>query len=215
MGKVSGEGHGNPQQYSCWENSMDRTAWWATVHGLAKSWTWLNDQNYHTDGKRKYWNATKALLKCLNSFPFILAWSIIQFFRAFFQTVFITSFTHVVTDNLYSQENKMFLWLSHQVPEEREWASLSTYMTYLEPNIPMSDQHSVRIYTVPRNLKPWFFIKLSKLSCDTNTVISILQVNWSWRRLGNLFKIMQLVNKKKPFTMCPMEWPFRVRYILQ
>ena len=30
------EGNGNPLQYSCLENSMDRGAWWATVHGVAK-----------------------------------------------------------------------------------------------------------------------------------------------------------------------------------
>ena len=35
MGKtVSGEGNGNPFQYSCLENSMDRGAWWAKVHGV-------------------------------------------------------------------------------------------------------------------------------------------------------------------------------------
>ena len=33
-----GEGNGNPLQYSCLENSMDRGAWWATVHGIALSW---------------------------------------------------------------------------------------------------------------------------------------------------------------------------------
>ena len=32
-------GNGNPLQYSCLENSMDRGAWWATVHGVTKSWT--------------------------------------------------------------------------------------------------------------------------------------------------------------------------------
>ena len=32
-----GVGNGNPFQYSCMENSMDRGAWWATVHGIAKS----------------------------------------------------------------------------------------------------------------------------------------------------------------------------------
>ena len=36
-----GEGNGNPFQYSCLENSMDWGAWWATVHGVAKSQTWL------------------------------------------------------------------------------------------------------------------------------------------------------------------------------
>ena len=38
-----GEGNGNPLQYSCLENPMDRGAWWATVHGVAKSRTRLSD----------------------------------------------------------------------------------------------------------------------------------------------------------------------------
>ena len=37
-GRAPGEGNGNPLQYSCLENSMDKGAWWATVHGVAKSW---------------------------------------------------------------------------------------------------------------------------------------------------------------------------------
>ena len=43
LGRSAGGGHGNPLQYSCLENSMDRGAWWATVHGVAKSWTRLTD----------------------------------------------------------------------------------------------------------------------------------------------------------------------------
>ena len=39
LGRSPGEGNGNPLQYSCLENSMDREAWWATVHGVEKSWT--------------------------------------------------------------------------------------------------------------------------------------------------------------------------------
>ena len=38
-----GEGNGTPLQYSCLENPMDGGAWWAAVHGVAKSWTRLND----------------------------------------------------------------------------------------------------------------------------------------------------------------------------
>ena len=37
VGKIPGEGNGNPLQYSCLENSMDRGDWWAMVHGVAKS----------------------------------------------------------------------------------------------------------------------------------------------------------------------------------
>ena len=43
LGRSSGGGHGNPLQYSCLENSMDGGALWATVHGVAKSRTRLND----------------------------------------------------------------------------------------------------------------------------------------------------------------------------
>ena len=42
-GRSPGEGNGNPLQYSCLGNSRDRGAWQATVHGVAKSQTQLND----------------------------------------------------------------------------------------------------------------------------------------------------------------------------
>ena len=38
-GRPPGVGNGNPLQYPCLENSMDRVTWWATVHGVTKSWT--------------------------------------------------------------------------------------------------------------------------------------------------------------------------------
>ena len=40
-GRFPGEGNGDPLQYSCMENLMDSGAWWATVHGVAKSQTQL------------------------------------------------------------------------------------------------------------------------------------------------------------------------------
>ena len=43
LGRSLGEGNGNPLQYSCLENPMDRGSWRATVHGVAKSQTWLSD----------------------------------------------------------------------------------------------------------------------------------------------------------------------------
>ena len=43
--KIPGGGHGNLLQCSCLENPVDRGAWWATVHGVTKSWTWLSDFN--------------------------------------------------------------------------------------------------------------------------------------------------------------------------
>ena len=43
LGRSPGEGNGYPLQYSCLENFMDRGAWWATVHGVTKSWTRLSN----------------------------------------------------------------------------------------------------------------------------------------------------------------------------
>ena len=45
-GRSPGEGNGNPFQYSCLENPMDGGVWWATVHGVAKSWIPLSMHTY-------------------------------------------------------------------------------------------------------------------------------------------------------------------------
>ena len=45
-GRSPGEGYSNPLQYSCLVNPMDGGAWWATVHGVTKSQTWLSDFSF-------------------------------------------------------------------------------------------------------------------------------------------------------------------------
>ena len=42
-----GEGNGNPLQYSCLENPMDRGAWWATIHGVTLNRTCLSNTHTH------------------------------------------------------------------------------------------------------------------------------------------------------------------------
>ena len=63
--KQSGEGNGNPLQYSCLENPMDGGAWWATVHGVAKSRTRLIDFtltfHFHFTWRRQ-WQPTPVFL---------------------------------------------------------------------------------------------------------------------------------------------------------
>ena len=46
LGRFPGEWNGNPLQYSCLQNSRNRGAWQAPVHGVAKSWTWLTDFHF-------------------------------------------------------------------------------------------------------------------------------------------------------------------------
>ena len=45
LGRFPGEGNNHPLQYSCLGNLMDRRAWWATVHGVAKSQTQLSNRD--------------------------------------------------------------------------------------------------------------------------------------------------------------------------
>ena len=51
LGRSPGGGHGNPLQYSCLENPMDRGAWRATVHGASRIWTWLKRLSTHTQAR--------------------------------------------------------------------------------------------------------------------------------------------------------------------
>ena len=71
-GRSPGGGHGNPFQYSCLGNPMDRGTWWATVHGVKKSGTQLSN-----------W-ALLAYLSCLTSsyslFSLLLPWLLALFF---------------------------------------------------------------------------------------------------------------------------------------
>ena len=48
LGRSPGEGYSNPLQYCCLENPMDKGAWHATVHRVAKSWTRLEGLSMHT-----------------------------------------------------------------------------------------------------------------------------------------------------------------------
>ena len=50
LGRSLGESHGNPPQYSCLENPIDRGAWWAIVHRVAKSQTWLKRLSMYAGG---------------------------------------------------------------------------------------------------------------------------------------------------------------------
>ena len=61
-GKSPGEGNSNPLQYSCLENSKDRGAWLAIVHGIAESQTWLSSHT-HTEASFVYFLSLIPLLQ--------------------------------------------------------------------------------------------------------------------------------------------------------
>ena len=75
LGRSPGEGNGNPLQYSSLENSMDGGAWWATVHGVAKSQTRLSNFTFtHAQDKKEFWlvliwNTAYYVLHCISLSP--------------------------------------------------------------------------------------------------------------------------------------------------
>ena len=66
LGRSPGGGQGNPLQYSCLENPMDRGAWQATVHSVAKSQTRLKWLNTHRIVLSFLLPHGKGLLRCCN-----------------------------------------------------------------------------------------------------------------------------------------------------
>ena len=73
-GRSPGGGHGSPLQDSCLENPMDRGAWRATVHGVAKSWTQLKWLNTHSSRWKPMKLTTYQLFLLLCTFPLMPVW---------------------------------------------------------------------------------------------------------------------------------------------
>ena len=64
-GRSPGGGHGNPIQYPCLENPMDGGVWWATVHRVAKSWTWLKQPTHTHARTHTHWTVKGSILQTL------------------------------------------------------------------------------------------------------------------------------------------------------
>ena len=92
LGRCPGGGHGNPLQFSCLENPMEREVWQATAHGYAKRWTWLKRLSMHRMHKtfskqpikRKIYSDQLMLDNRLNNLPCALSKMIIFKFSYFF-----------------------------------------------------------------------------------------------------------------------------------
>ena len=103
-GRSSGEGNGNPFQDSCLENSTDRGAWGATVHGVAKSWTQLSD-----------WTLSLWLSQFLYLFfPFLFIEKLDSFFPepTFFLKVFIKHSNRLLTFWPFRNTGSLGTWVA-------------------------------------------------------------------------------------------------------
>ena len=85
-GRSPGGGHGSPLQYSCLENPMERGAWWATVHVVAKSWIPLKRFSTHT-------RSHSLKIPCLVIYPEEV--KIYNLYKNLYVSVYTPSFTVV------------------------------------------------------------------------------------------------------------------------
>ena len=105
LGRSPGGGNGNPLQYSCLENPMDRGAWWAASHGVTKSQTWLGmcAQNHQlswscTPDQQELWKINICCFK-------------LQFFEAIYYVITdrYNDYIWVVLHNIASEQGTHFL----------------------------------------------------------------------------------------------------------
>ena len=73
-------GHGNPLQCSCLENPRDGGAWWATVYGVAQSWTWLKRLSSSSTCFQR--SNMVSLIRCFLNWPRHASLSTFQLFTA-------------------------------------------------------------------------------------------------------------------------------------
>ena len=64
LGRSPGEGNSYPLCYVCLENSMDRGAWWAMIHGVTKSQTQLSDEHFHFQGFPWWVSGKESACQC-------------------------------------------------------------------------------------------------------------------------------------------------------
>ena len=108
-GGSPGEEHGNPLQYSCLENSMDRRAWRATVHGLAKSQTRLSAHNFQL----AKWEHCLHYRFILQQTPRKLSRLLLTFLSLFSLKSFKSLDSERIGSNLKIVIEKELFWLIH------------------------------------------------------------------------------------------------------
>ena len=113
LGLSPGVGNGNPLQYSCLENSMDRRAWWATVHRVAKNPTWLSSYNFQAIDQPAFFSLQFHFLLFLQCTRLQKYWTLIiyQMFRCSANIQDLTRAVPLAWD-WDTHENPSFIWLT-------------------------------------------------------------------------------------------------------
>jgi len=107
LGRSSGGGHGNPLQYSCLENAMDRGAWWATVHRVTQSQTWL--KHLSTYACTRYRQISVSCFAICFEFGLLLGWGFLVWVLYVCVCVIVVYFC-VLAYPLYWLFSFLFFW---------------------------------------------------------------------------------------------------------
>ena len=96
-----GEGNGNPLQYSCLKNPMDRGAWRATVHGVAKSWTRLSDFTFTLE---VFMVIIKPMMTMMTMMTIMMTKSSLNQYY-FLHCLLLSSYSCQITENFIKPKN--------------------------------------------------------------------------------------------------------------
>ena len=185
-----GEGNGNPPQCSCLENPMDREAWWATVHGITQSQTWLsNFHMYHRSNIYVY----------------------VHFFGigCMYFLTFMTLSPHILLSICLFLVSPLSLWdlsspirdqtqvLGVRVRSPKHWTAreflVSFFLNYLKIIWKYHDTPPIKYFSIQLlNIKDIFLIKHNKWSHPgkwiINWLLNIQSTRYSWGK-SNLRKV--------------------------
>ena len=183
-GRSLGGGHGNPLQYSCLENPMDREAWWAIVHGVAKSWTQLK------------WLSTWMVKKQTD--PFFLLRDL-EFTYSVSQ---VLGFLKLLVLSYYFLEDKImkfrYTYLSATNTTPKQNLSLISLTSTLKIFLFSQDMRKSKIFPWKRRLlsiaKKFKSFLIMRKESDTSKLKDVMQIDWL--RVFRVANAMKELKKK-------------------
>ena len=130
-GRSPGVGNDNPLHYSCLENSMDRATWWATVHGVAKSWTRLSTAT--TNNVPRYKKI--FLVKKSNTFPVEDTVKVLNTFQwsILIHALYVCSLLQTLScicDSMQLNNKRYYGYILKEKEKQNTWI-LAVYLVYL------------------------------------------------------------------------------------
>ena len=204
--KSPGGGHGNPPQYSCLENPMDRGAWWAAVHGATKGWTRLSDLACTSFGPRSLEGPPEPSSSLDDSLYMRISWG--HWIELHFSSV--TQSCPAFCDPM--NRSTPGLPVHHQLPEFTQ-THVHQVSDAIQPSHPLSSPSplppippSIRVFSNESTLRMRWpkYWSLSFSISPSNEQPGLISFRMDWLDLLYICVCMYITTIKRNFLMLPL-----------